>query len=610
MTLDPPCSSLDELPLRRSIRPRRLAASAPLLVGATLIASACSDPPTRDCTAPTEISLIQLRGPEAEARMRSVCEDNPGGVRSGLFIEETNLREVDLPCLCAVTGFLLVQENPELTSLEGLGGVEELDAVILISDNPKLESLAGLPPTVTLGEYQGRSVEIARNHALRDLLGLPAFASAPGSISVFDNNGLLSLAGLPSELVEVGGLLILGNDQLSDLSALPAALTTIKGTFHLAMNGPHADAWELPRALVRVDGDLWLGGFNSFAGMPEGLSAVGGDLSLQLNFAGDLEGLGVIVEVGGNLMIAHNSALTELTGLADGLTLGGGVRVSDNDALVDLAGLPADLRVGVDEQSGTSLIVDDNASLASLAGLPASLTALPGGVQVWKNPALVDLSGLFDDLVVIGGGLSLIENAGIRDLSGMETLTALGTGLGGESLYLEGNEALQSLSGFPAGLTELPGSVAIVTSPELSDLTGLDAVESVGGDLLIGRGRASDLGDPCSWYGSPGGNAGLTSLKGLDALESVQGTLGIACNESLGEIGGLASLHTVGGAIRLIENRALADLTGLGGVGGALTDVGGHLQVFCSPGLELQAVFDVIAEVVGDVAIFVDLACP
>jgi hypothetical protein len=88
------------------------------------------------------------------------------------------------------------------------------------------------------------------------------------------------------------------------------------------------------------------------------------------------------------------------------------------------------------------------------------------------------------------------------------------------------------------GLTCVTGSL-YVYSTSLTDLTGLDTLQLVGGSVYIDY------------------NASLVSVAGLDVLESITGELGISNNASLTTLENLGSLTYVGLDFDIYDNENL-----------------------------------------------------
>ena len=126
-------------------------------------------------------------------------------------------------------------------------------------------------------------------------------------------------------------------------------------------------------------------------------SSVRGDVNISGSDITNLNGLGGITSVGGDLWIHINSALTNLDGLA-GITgaVGGDLTISSNSALTNLAGLAGITSVGGD------LNIVNNPALTNLAGL-AGITSVGGNLQIDNNAVLDNFCGLYS--LLDAGGL-------------------------------------------------------------------------------------------------------------------------------------------------------------------------------------------------------------
>jgi len=549
--------------------------------------------PAFECVEPVEVAALELSGQGAGAMMQGFCSEYTLGVEvEALVVRETSIAQLQLPCVCGVKQSVEISDNPDLLDLGGLEHLRAIGGGIVIARNPRLTTLAGLPQGARLGvTADDHSILIEDNDALIDLAGLPrAGTELPGDLEIVANKRLTSLAALPPDLTRVRGLRIVGNPALASLAGLP----------HLADIGAGGLVVAANHALRDLDG------------LPPNLTHVGGSVVIRDNHA--LERLvgvpATLGAIGGDLEIAGNPALRDLSGLPDALHVAGALAIRDDDGLVDLTGLPAQLQLGVDPETGDSLRIGDNGGLVDLAGLPAGIPALAGSVRIHGNPALVDLSGLFAHLQRIDGALDILDNLGLVDLSGLPAGLQLGADPEGTSLVVTDNAGLENLTGFPADLDALSGGLVVLRNRRLRDLSGLEPLREVGGDLLIGRRRPQDLAPACDDPNDPGGNGSLERLTGLSALEVVGGTLAIACNPALVALDAFSALHTIDGSLLLRENPELADITGLGGPAGALTRVGGVFELRCSPLLDLETAIAVLAGVTDPVPLTLDLACP
>jgi hypothetical protein len=154
----------------------------------------------------------------------------------------------------------------------------------------------------------------------------------------------------------------------------------------------------------------------------------------------DLARLG---NVSGELLL-HDLAIADLSSLPN-LRKAGILRISANAALTAVTGLHANLEVG-------ELDLVGNGALTSLAGLPAIGTV--ERLKVNNNDALVDLRGL----------------DGITWAKG--------------NVFVGNNLVLQSLDGL--ALRRIDGELRLLRNFELTSITALDALQTLGGDLSVG----------------------------------------------------------------------------------------------------------------------------
>lgn len=119
----------------------------------------------------------------------------------------------------------------------------------------------------------------------------------------------------------------------------------------------------------------------------DGVRAIEGELQVNRTSFTDLDALGCIEEVGGELTIFGNAALTDLSGLDRLQRVGAGFIFSDNAAVTDLSGVEALTEVG------GSVIIQGNSAMTSLSGLQ-SLHTIEGALNIRENDQLVHIDGL------------------------------------------------------------------------------------------------------------------------------------------------------------------------------------------------------------------------
>ncbi len=212
----------------------------------------------------------------------------------------------------------------------------------------------------------------------------------------------------------------------------------------------------------------------------------------------------------------------------------GSFEVEDSDALMRC--------------STVSGSVDIRESSLQNLGFLGCLTVVGRDLTIVGNGDLVDLSALAR-LEAVQGDLVLVASESLPSLQGLERLERVEGKMQLTSLGVDTLMPLQSL-------TTVGETMSIDFAERLTDLAGLEALESVG-SLKINN------------------NARLESLHGLDALETIPGELTIAANSALQSLDGLQSLLSIGDELRIEANYALVDLSGLG----ALNEVGSNLNI-------------------------------
>lgn len=226
-----------------------------------------------------------------------------------------------------------IQGNPMLTSLQGLNNLSTTGGSVIIHDNPRLPNLQGLD---NLGSSGG--LDIQRNQSLTSLSGVDSYSTARGGVQIRNNPALTSLQGL-NNLGSSDGLDITGN----------ALLTTLSGI----------DSYSTARGAVVIEDNPAL---------------------LVLENLNDLD------SIRGGLRIARNQSLTIVSGLNNLRYIGGELNIDDNPALVSIQGLN-------NLNSSSSLDIRRNQSLTSISGL-VNFSTSRGDVQFLDNPALISIQGL------------------------------------------------------------------------------------------------------------------------------------------------------------------------------------------------------------------------
>lgn len=277
------------------------------------------------------------------------------------LVIERNLRLPNLKGLKASgISTAAINENPSLTTLEGLEKLETISFEIEVRNNTNLESLNGLDNLAF-----ARAIRIIGNPSITSLAGLSSLARVEVDFRIEGSPLLTSLEGLGS-LSHVQHLYIRYNDSLFDLSGLEA-LQTISVALGINWN----------QSLVSLNG---------------------------------LSSLHYI----GSVSISGNPALTNILALGKAGSFKGLVSIRNNPSLSSLAGLE-----GVSTEIDF-LHIEGNDVLATLAGLE-NISSIKRSANILDNKDLVSLAGL-ENLRYVGEDLSLMSNVQLGDCSALITL--------------------------------------------------------------------------------------------------------------------------------------------------------------------------------------------
>jgi len=281
-----------------------------------------------------------------------------------------------------------------------------------------------------------------------------------------------------------------------------------------------------------------------------------GSVTISGNGILNLYGLSVLTSIGGNLSIGSNSSLTSLTGLENLTSIEGSFWIGANSSLTSLTGLENLTSIG------DYLTIFTNNSLASLNGLD-NLTTIGGELRIINNNSLSTCNAqwLCDYLAAPAGVVEIYQNA-----AGCESVMEVASACGGLPCLPYGNYRFYSQTDIDifqaafSNCSELQGDV-IISGVDISGLSGLDIVNSIGGLLYITK-------------------TSLTSLNGLENLTAIGGMLQLGCwieisgNSSLTSLKGLDSLTSIGGDIGVSNNSSLTSLSGIDNIdAGSITNL-------------------------------------
>jgi hypothetical protein len=204
--------------------------------------------------------------------------------------------------------------------------------------------------------------------------------------------------------------------------------------------------------------------------------------------------------------------------------VGGELQISSSNVLPNLTGLDS-------LTSSNALMIYNNAGLTSLTGLD-HLDSVGEFFAITQNPLLGSFTGL-EHLTVISGNCVL--GGFVSGMAGLNNLRAVGG-----FFHLVSLPNLISLAGLER-LKSIGNEFTLSFCPVLNDMTGLDSLLSITGNLTII-------------------NNGLTSLNGLESLTTVGWYIGIEANTDLTDIMGIKNINagTLGGGIYINSNPNLS----------------------------------------------------
>ncbi|WP_394838114.1 chitobiase/beta-hexosaminidase C-terminal domain-containing protein [Pendulispora rubella] len=359
-------------------------------------------------------------------------------------------------------------------------------------------SVPGLQELARCEEITG-NLTIGVSGLLTDLAPLAHLRSVNGNLTLQGNGALTSLHGLEA-LAVVGGEMIVASN---------AALTRIDELVALQSVGVRLMIWR-NEALTELVGPNKLTKIGSLS--------IAGNPNLQ-----HVGGFSQLAEIGGNFVVSTNAALISLDDMPALTKVVGNVGFSFNRALETQSGFTRMHEVG------GNFTIDGNEALKGFSAF-SQLTTIRGTLQVSNNPVLQSLPG-FGGLTA-AGGLTIRQNLAMTEIGGLDALESGSTEIeiasnpklvrlnglrripSATHIRLIDNAAMEKLEAFTA-LTQTSGDVSIVGCLGLKDLTGLEALGKIGGNLLLNADHS------------------LTNLDALAQFVTLAGSLTITLNETL-----------------------------------------------------------------------------
>ncbi len=365
---------------------------------------------------------------------------------------------------------------------------------------------------------------------LFSIIGFKAEGQCPAATNFFSSQDSINLfpTNYPNCNTFIGNITIEGNNvtSLANLSQI----TSISGNF----------------TIFNCDLLPTLAGLNNIQSIGKKLNIYENDLLTSL------DGLNNLQNITGSLTIRVNKQLQSLSSLANLSTIGHITSIIDNDNLVSITGLenltaigPGLIIGGNDklpnlngiqniETVNGPLVIAENYSLTSISAL-SKLTLITDSLDIRANYQLASLDGL-QNVTTIGSKVK-IEGTAITDLTGLGNITTIH-----DSLIIQNNDQLTSLQGLTK-LTDVD-HLQIAYCPNLASLSDLASITNFNKSIQILE-------------------TGIQDLTGLDNITSVHGDLAINYNEQLQSFHGLENLQTIEGFFAFRNDTLLNDITAL-----------------------------------------------
>jgi len=419
-------------------------------------------------------------------------------------------------CLTKIeNGGIVVEDNTQVTSLNGFGRLEEVSGDILLKRNPYLVSLGGLDNLTKVGgsfvvQSCGEALSMTR---LDDLVVQERYLQNNLDSCIEDSELHFPRRKAPrqglSRKVDTLETSVYSEDELIGLRTLHGIgkLTLIGGDFNISVNSElrnfnGTDKLETIGGSLVVQGNLLLQTATGF----KALHSIGESFIIDANpELVSLHGLEMLERIGGDWTISQNQMMIEVGPLTSLKTIEGQVLLIRNDQFHSFSRTD-DTAVN---EIGGNFIIEDNRRFRSLQGI-GNLRLVNGSVIIGRVPQLTNLTDGLSSLEQVGG--SLYIQGSMITYEGLEKLTFVG------------------------------GSLVVHSMPSMTSLSGLQGLQYIGEDLLVYV------------------NSVLNSVSDLNSLKYVGGRIRIYQNSLLESVEDLLkALEYVGQYVRITFMRGTVD---------------------------------------------------
>ena len=466
--------------------------------------------------------------------LASIGNTNDSSIGNNLLLE-TNSSLTSIAALSNLTylGGLSLTVNHVLNSLTGLENIQsEIPGSVSINGGIVFSSMEALDGITSVGG----NLMVKDCPSLVSLSGLDALTSVGGQLQITNNDALVSLVSLEN-VNSAGDLLINANENLVSIEAL-AGMTSVDLGINIA-NNPNLASLNGLQNVALAAGDPNYINSGVYIGYNHSLTSLNG-----------LQGIVNLTGLADHIFISYNNNLTSLNGL-NNLNSVRKLKIDHNPLLPSLEGLE---NLTVVEK----LDLLNNNSLTTLDGLENHLAikkiTIPGisttpTLQIRNNPLLPFCSIAPVCKFLSANGSSIIDNnSNICNSIPLVLANCPICPAVGDVIFTSQLQLNDFINNYPS-CTEINGNLTIGSfdgNTDIINLSPLQNIIAVNGSLVIFN------------------NPLLQNLNGLNALETVNGNLTIGSgNEMLENISSLSNLESINGYLQVLFNPLLTSLDGL-----------------------------------------------
>ncbi|WP_339701525.1 hypothetical protein [uncultured Marixanthomonas sp.] len=301
-----------------------------------------------------------------------------GTLTIGLDNDQNDITSLNpLLDLLEVDGFLSIRFNKLLNNLDGLQNLKTIGDYFTISENESLKTIGPFENLITLDSFS-----LYDNASLNQIKGFNNVISLEGDLQIIGSPSITKIEGFNS-LITLKKLTVMGNDGIETFSGFNS-LQTIDDHFSFqnnknltAINGFNK-LQSFRRLSLQLNSKLENLEFNNLNPTNQpivGITIYRNDALTNINF---LKNASII---NGNFFISYNSSLKNLSGLVNLNAITETLMIGYNDSIENLDGLQNISHIGED------LRIFNNVTLTDFCGLTPLVTGydISGYLEIYEN---------------------------------------------------------------------------------------------------------------------------------------------------------------------------------------------------------------------------------